>query len=103
MTATGRDQIEFLTNAGMPVTSHHRLIYEEILPRRRLAFKGIADFIPGVEPYEVHTVIDFSTTPDGVRMVLAFDAMHDEHWTKLAVMGRESELDRLGRILEARV
>ena len=102
MTAIGRDQVEFLKNAGMPVASEHRVIFEEISPRRRLAFKVIADFIPGVMPYDVHTVIEFSATAYGVRMVLTFDAMHDEHWTKLAVMGRESELDRLGRILEAR-
>ena len=39
---------------------------------------------------------------DGVRMVLTFDAMHDEHWTQMAVMGRESELGKLARVLKAR-
>jgi len=39
---------------------------------------------------------------DGVRMVLTFDAMHDEHWTQMAVMGRESGLGKLARVLEAR-
>jgi hypothetical protein len=91
-----------MKNARMPLTNENRLIYDEISPHRRLVFRDIADFIPGVEPYDVRTVIDFSATPGGVRMVLTFDAMHDDHWTQFAVMGRESELERLGRILEAR-
>jgi hypothetical protein len=28
-------------------------------------------------------------------MVLTFDAMHDEHWTRMAKLGRESEMQRL--------
>jgi hypothetical protein len=28
--------------------------------------------------------------------------MHDDHWTKLAVMGREGELVRLAKVLAAR-
>jgi hypothetical protein len=34
-------------------------------------------------------------------MVLTFDAMHDEQWTQRAVMGRESELGKLAKALEA--
>jgi hypothetical protein len=37
-----------------------------------------------------------------VRVVLTFDAMHDDRWTQLARMGRESELSRLERVLAAR-
>jgi hypothetical protein len=33
-------------------------------------------------------------------MVLTLDAMHDEQWTKLAVMGWESELAKLARLLQ---
>jgi hypothetical protein len=33
-------------------------------------------------------------------MVMTFDAMHDEYWTNLAVMGWESELGKLERVLE---
>jgi hypothetical protein len=35
------------------------------------------------------------------RQVLTFDAMHDDEWTKRAVMGHESELDKLAKVLEA--
>jgi len=34
--------------------------------------------------------------------VLTFDAMHDDRWTQLARMGRESELDRLAKLLNRR-
>jgi hypothetical protein len=35
-------------------------------------------------------------------MVLTLDAMHDEYWTKMAVMGWENELDKLARLLAKR-
>ena len=101
MTATHSDQIDFLTKAGMPLVIEHRVTFTEVSPMRRLAFTDLADFIPGVEPYEVATVVDFEFGPKGWRMVLTFDAMHDEQWTRLAVMGREMELDKLVSLLQA--
>ncbi|HLQ15877.1 MAG TPA: SRPBCC domain-containing protein [Candidatus Eisenbacteria bacterium] len=101
MTATALDQIEFLKKAGMPATTVSRLTYTEVVPPRRLAYSQTADFIPGVEPYEVPTTVELETTPQGVRMVLTFSAMHDEHWTNMAVMGWESELGRLEKLLKA--
>jgi uncharacterized protein YndB with AHSA1/START domain len=101
MTANAPDQIEFLKKAGMPVTTVSRLTYTEIDPPRRLAYSQTADFIPGVEPYEVPTTVELETTPQGVRLVLTFTAMHDERWTNLAVMGWESELGKLAKLLES--
>jgi uncharacterized protein YndB with AHSA1/START domain len=101
MTATAPDQMEFLKKAGMPATTVSRLTYTEVVPPRRLAYSHTADFIPGVEPYEVPTTVELEEVPDGVRMVLSFTAMHDEHWTNLAVMGWESELGRLEKLLKA--
>jgi len=100
MTATAPDQMEFLKKAGMPVTTVSRLTYTEVVPPHRLAYSQTADFIPGVEPYEVPTTVELEQGPDGVRMVLSFTAMHDEHWTSLAVMGWESELGKLAKLLE---
>ena len=99
MTATATDQIKFLRKAGMPATTVSRLTYTEVVPPRRLAYSQTADFIPGVEPYEVPTTVELEEGPDGVRMVLSFTAMHDEHWTNMAVMGWESELGRLAKLL----
>ena len=101
MTATAPEQMEFLKKAGMPATTVSRLTYTEVVPPRRLAYSQTADFIPGVESYEVPTTVELEEVADGVRMVLSFTAMHDEHWTNLAVMGWESELGRLEKLLKA--
>ena len=97
--AVAPDQVEFLKKAGMPLVSEHRITYTAVARPRLLAFKDVADFIPGVPPYEVSTAVELEAMDDGVRLVLTFEAMHDEHWTRLAVMGREMELEKLGRVL----
>jgi len=102
MRAVEPEQMEYMVKAGMPLSTDHKLTFTEVDPPRRLAYRDMADFIPDVEPYEVDTVIELSEVEDGVRMVLTFDRMHDERWTELARMGRESELARLAAILEAR-
>ncbi len=102
MSAVKPDQIEYMTKAGMPLITELRLTFTVVEPPRRLAYKDMADFIPGVEPYEVETMIELDEVPDGVRMVLTFDRMHDDEWTRLARLGRESELARLEALLAAR-
>ena len=99
MSATAPDQIDFMRKAGMPLTTESLVTYTEVVPLQRLTFTQMADFIPGVQPYEVATTVEFDTTPTGVRMLLTLDAMHDEQWTKMAVMGWEQELGKLGRLL----
>jgi uncharacterized protein YndB with AHSA1/START domain len=102
MTATGTEQVEYMRKAGMPLATEHRLTLTEVDPPRLLAYKSMADFIPGVEPYEVQTLIELQPIDEGVRMTLTFDAMHDERWTELATMGHESELRKLERVLALR-
>lgn len=98
--AIASDQIEFMKNAGMPLTIETRVTYTEVVPPRRLAYTTRADFIPGVEPYDAATVVELHPSTDGVRLVLTQEAMHDEHWTQMAVMGWQSELDKLARVLK---
>jgi uncharacterized protein YndB with AHSA1/START domain len=99
MTAIAPEQIEFMKKAGMPLTTESLVTYTEVEPLRRLGFKQMADFIPGVKPYEVATTVELETSPQGVRLVLTLDAMHDEYWTKMAVMGWEQELGKLAKLL----
>jgi uncharacterized protein YndB with AHSA1/START domain len=103
MTAIDPPQVEFMKKAGMPLSHDARITFTEIVPRRRLAYVHLADFIPGVDPYDVATVVELHPTERGVRMVLTFDAMHDEEWTRRATMGWESELGKLEALLGARV
>jgi uncharacterized protein YndB with AHSA1/START domain len=101
MTAIAPDQIDFLKKAGMPLTQEARATYTEVVPLKRFAFTQIADFIPNVKPYDVAMTVELETLPQGVRVVLTLDAMHDEHWTRMAVMGWESELGKLATLLKS--
>jgi uncharacterized protein YndB with AHSA1/START domain len=99
MTAIGPDQIVFMKNAGMPLTTECRIIYTEVVTRKRLAYTHLADFIPGIEPYDVATLVEFHSIGRDVRMVLTFDAMHDKEWTQRAVMGHESQLGKFDKVI----
>lgn len=99
MTATASPQIEFMKKAGMPLTTECKATYTEVSPLRWLSYTHLADFIPGVAPYDVAHLIELTPLGDGVRMVLTFDAMHDEEWTKRATMGWHMELGKLGKAL----
>jgi uncharacterized protein YndB with AHSA1/START domain len=102
MTAIDPPQVEFMKKAGMPLTTEARITFTEIVPLTRLAYVHLADFIPGVEPYDVATVVELYKTSGGVRMVLTFDAMHDDVWTQRATMGWESEIGKLAAVLAGR-
>jgi uncharacterized protein YndB with AHSA1/START domain len=100
MTAIAPAQAAFLKDAGMPLTTKASIVYTEVVARQRLGFIQLADFIPGVEPYNVATTVELYQDGSNVRLLLTFEAMHDEQWTQLAVMGRESELGKLAKLLD---
>jgi len=99
MTAIDPPQVEFMKKAGMPLSHDARITYTEVSPPHRLAYIHLADFIPGVEPYDVATVVELESRSGGVRMVLTLDPMHNDEWTSRAVAGWESELGKLEAIL----
>jgi uncharacterized protein YndB with AHSA1/START domain len=101
MTCKGAEQIEFMKSAGRPLSSDHRATYTEVVPLRRLAYGHVVDFIPGSKPYDVSHLVELHPAPEGVRMVLTFDAMHDDQMTRFAIMGWESEFEKLAVALEA--
>ena len=101
MIAVAPEQIEFLKRSGMSATTPTKVTYIEVMPHRRLSYLSRADFISGVEPYDVMTTVEFLTEADRVRMVMTFDAMHDAFWTNMAVMGWESQVSKLERVLSA--
>lgn len=102
MTATAAAQVEFMKNAGMPLTTEGRITYTEVVNQRQLEYTHLADFIPGVEPYNVATLVEFLSKGPSVQLVLTIDAMHDEVWTKRATMGHESQLDKLEKVIALR-
>jgi uncharacterized protein YndB with AHSA1/START domain len=101
MTAVAPEQVAFMKRSGMPLTSECRVTYTEVSPRGRLAYKTLADFVPGVAPYEVATVVELKATTGGVKLTITFDAMHDDVWTERARAGHESQMRKLDAMLAA--
>ena len=99
MIATGKDQVDFLKEAGMPLVSEDRLTLTEVLPHRRLAYTHLIDFFPGVEPYRAGMEVEFEALAEGARMVVTLDVMHDERTTQMALTGMAMQLDRLEKRL----
>lgn len=93
------EMVAFMKQAGAPRTTACSLRFTEVSPPRRLAYLHAADFIPGVEPYDVAYQVDLEPTPEGTRLTLTFEAMHDETWTGRAVQGWEMELGKLEKAL----
>jgi uncharacterized protein YndB with AHSA1/START domain len=102
MTATAPEQVAFMKKAEMPLTTEQRVTYHQVVPQRRLAYTSLADFIPGVGPYDVATIVELHLEGQGVRMALTIDVMHDERWTKMAVLGWESQLGKLAKVIAER-
>jgi uncharacterized protein YndB with AHSA1/START domain len=94
MTATAPSQVAFMQRAGMPLATEATITFTEVVPLRRLAYLTLADFIPGVAPYEVAAQVELVPVAAGVRMTLTFDRMHDEIWTERAIAGWKSQLGK---------
>jgi uncharacterized protein YndB with AHSA1/START domain len=103
MTAVGAAQVQFMKQAGMPLTTEASLTYTEIVPGNSLAYIHRADFIPGVEPYDVGARVEFHPDKGAVRMVLILDPMHSDEWTQRSVMGMESQLRKLATVMAERL
>ena len=99
MTAVAAEQVAFMKQAGMPLTTHAKVTYTEVTPGGRLAYRTVADFVPGIEAYDVGTVVEFQATAAGVKLLVTVDAMHDEVWTERARAGNESQLRKLDALL----
>jgi uncharacterized protein YndB with AHSA1/START domain len=100
MTATAPAQIEFMRNAGMPLTTTSRKRFTEVERPRRLAYMSLVDFVPDTPPYEFLTVVEFEPTDEGVTVTMRVDPMHDQVWTERLLAGRANELDNLGAVIE---
>jgi uncharacterized protein YndB with AHSA1/START domain len=101
MTAVAPDQVAFMKRAGMPLTTECKVTYVEVSSPSRLAYKTLTDFVPGIEPYEVATVVEMKTTTGGVQVSITFDAMHDDVWTERARAGHKSQMRKLDALLAA--
>ncbi len=102
MTAVEPGQVQFMKQAGMPLTTEAKLTYTEVVQGKSIAYTHRADFIPGVTPYDVGNKVEFFAEGGHVRMVVTLDPMHSDEWTERAAMGMESQIGKLGRVIAAR-
>jgi uncharacterized protein YndB with AHSA1/START domain len=102
MTATAPEQVEFMKNAGMPLTTESRKTFTEVSEPTRLAYNSLIDFVPDKEPYEHLTVVDLAPAGDGVRVVMTVEPLHDHVWTDRLLAGRANELDNLATVIGQR-
>jgi uncharacterized protein YndB with AHSA1/START domain len=102
MTAVDPAQVQFMKQAGMPLTTEAKLTYTAVVPGKSIAYTHRVDFISGVEPYDVGSKVEFFAEGGNVRMVLTLDPMHSDEWTQRAVTGMESQLGKLARVIASR-
>lgn len=100
MTATNQDQIVAMTSMGLPLTSVARGTYVEVTAQKRLSYKTLVDFIPGVEPYEVLMEVDFHSEGGVTTLVVNEDVMHDMQWTNQSGIGLSQQFDKLANFLD---
>ena len=99
MTATAPQQVAFMKQAGMPLATRCKVTFTEVDAPHRLGYATLTDFVPGEQPYEVGTLVELLPTPEGTRITLTFDAMHDALWTERARAGHESQLRKLDALM----
>lgn len=103
MTATGPEQVEFVRNLGMPLTSEFRRTFTQVVPPTRLAYLSVIDFVPDHAPYEHLTVIDIEPAGERTNVVMTIDSLHDEAWTHEYRDHRALELENLEAVIRRRV
>ncbi|MGC1462607.1 MAG: SRPBCC domain-containing protein [Terracidiphilus sp.] len=101
MTATAPQQVAFMKQNGMPLSTECKVTYTEVSPPHRLVYKTLTDFVPGVAPYEVTTVVDLQAITDAVKITVSSQAMHNDVWTERARAGHESQLRKLDALMFA--
>ncbi|MEO6608733.1 MAG: SRPBCC domain-containing protein [Aestuariivirga sp.] len=102
MTARAPQQVAFMKQAGMPLSTPCKVTYTDVQPTVRLAYKTLTDFVPNVKSYEVGTVVELQRTTVGTKVTITFDAMHDDIWTERARAGHESQMRKLDALISSK-
>ena len=101
MTAVAPEMAAFMKQSNMPLSTPCKVTYTEVSAPNRLAYKTLTDFVPGVEPYDVATVVELTAVGGKTALTITFDAMHDRAWTERARAGHESQMRKLDALLAA--
>ena len=95
MIADSPEMIAAMKQMGQPTSHATRSRFTELKPHSRLVLTNVVDFLPGVATYESTIAVELFSVGDGVRMVVALDAMHSDEFTKMQKEGFTSQLTKL--------
>lgn len=102
MIADAPEQVTAMEQSGMGTRHATHGAFVEIEPLKRLKLLHIIDFIPGLDPYENHILVELFEEGDKVRMKVTIEAHTTDEWTRAAAAGFESQLTKVPSALAAR-
>lgn len=98
MVADSPEMVAAMKRMGQPTSTECRGRFSEFRPHERLVLTQIIDFLPGVQPYDSITEVDFMPAANGtVRMIVTLSQMHDAQTTEMQRMGFTSQLSKLDK------
>ena len=101
-TATGPEQLAFVQNPDLPLSSEFSTTFTEVAPSTRLAYLSLIDFVPDQEPYEHLTAIDIEPAGKRTNVAMTINPLHDDTWTHEYRDHRANELDNLEAAISRR-
>lgn len=101
MTAVAPEQVAFMEQNGMPLTTESRKHFTEVAEPGRLGYRSLIDFVPDHAPYEQLTEVELEAVEGGTRVRMTMEPLHDEVWTQRLFAGRANELDNLTALAAA--
>jgi uncharacterized protein YndB with AHSA1/START domain len=99
MTAVAPEQIAFMEQYGMPLSTESKKYFTEVEEPHRLGYRSIIDFVPDHEPYEQLTLVELQPEGSGTRILMQVEPLHDEVWTQRLIDGRTNELSNLEKLV----
>ena len=102
MTAVGTEQVAYLANLDLPLSSWVSGRFVEIVRHRKLHIRFDIDFVPGVASYPYDMLVELHVEAGRVRMVLTADRHPNPEMTRGAILGLTSQLQRFELAIAAR-
>lgn len=102
MIAIAADEVAHMKKEGWATRHSTHGVFVEFEPKRRLKIRHRIDFIPNLEPYDNHMLVEFIPEGTKVRMRVEIEPHRDEQWTRASAQGFESQLTKVQAALAAR-
>jgi hypothetical protein len=95
LSITSAEHVQQIKDMGVSPVLKGECVYTEVVPERRLAYRHLSNIFPGVEPYWNEIAVDLHDSPSGVGMIITWESLHDEVFTRHLADVWEDELAAL--------